>query len=573
MSLQNMLYSILLLIICLSACQKNHLNNLDREYLNLFEQATKEYKYGNMDESHSKFLELLYLADKVKPTKENQRIHLIALNYLGDIMLKAGAKKLAYKEFEKALALAERYKNEPYQVHATLNKARLEEAPKEVERVLEITNLKFGSNRENKYSLDQIKYALGLLYAKNERIEDAISIFKELLEENYSDKEKSYFYKGLGVTYRDNGDFKSAVQYFNIALELTEDINKIDKLNLFVEKASLYFITKNIGKFDSLISVIKPSISNIGDINLKKRVCELELEVYKETNNTSGKLETLSELLSLNEKIYKKSNASLSGIALNLKNLELKKEAEAHKKMNNQLKVSLALAFLLFLSGMLSLFLFYKNSIYKNQIALDSINYYIDVREADIVKLADYLHDVVNGDLAAINMHINTIKNIVPEDKFEQIQSMLRNAIEKIRNISHDINPPVLVDKGLIAAIKEKAFNWSCASLGFAVESNIDKIPFTQYNLEFTLYSCITECMNNIIRHSKASEALITFNFKENILIIEVKDNGIGFAVEEFKSRMGQRIKYFRGVFNIQSKKNEGTLIIIKVPVAEKVEV
>jgi len=549
-------------ICIISGCKKNDSANLNAKYLALYEEAVIEWKNLNIGESNALFLELLSIADRVKRSEKNKITHLRALNFLGDISLRAGEKKLAYKEFEQALSLAEKYNNETYQVLAKLNMVRLEEEPKEVERILQETKLEYGSNEKNKFSLDQIKYALGLLYAKNERIEDALNIFNDLLLEDYPDKEKSYFYKGLGISYRNKGNFKSAIVNFDKALELSDDVNKLDQLNILVERAKLYLLSESFDTLNVFIKNIKPTIDTIGDINLKKRICELQLDLYNKTDNDKGKLQTLEEMLSLKDK----SSASLGSIAVNLKNYELKKQKETEINKRNFLIVVIALIALLFLSWILSLFLLQKNSLYKNQIVLKSISEYIDVQEAGIVKLADYLHDVINADLAALKMHINILGNLIPKDKLTQIQSILKDIIEKIRELTDEINPKVLANEGLIAAIKEKALKWSCNSLNFTVESNVEKIPFTQYNLEFKIYSCITECLNNIVRHSEASEASITFNCKNGILHNTIKDNGIGFDTEKFKGRMEHTIKNLGGEFQIQSKKNEGTSISIKVP-------
>jgi len=573
------------------SCQRKDLSDLDNRYKSLYEKGVTEWKKLNIEESSSLFLELLTFVDHVNPTEENQRIHLATLNFLGDIISKAGEKKLAYKHIEQALKLAEKYNNEPYQIQAMLNMAKLEEKPIEVERILHETETKFGANRENKYPIDQINYALALLYSKNERTEDAIYTFNKLLMHDHPDRLKSYIHKGLGISFRNKGDFKSASENFDKALEFCEDINKSNELNILIEKGEIYIMSNEFEKFDKLITEIKPTIDTIQNLNLKKRLNELRLNLYNQTNNINGKVEVLSELIPLNEKIYKKSNASLGNIALNLKHYELKKETEAQKELTNQLKISLALASLLFLLATSLFILYYK--FYKkqsqlqllekeqklkeleNEKALESIYAYMNGQEEERKQHAAQLHDSLGANLAAVNMHLSLLKKDVPEKKYERISGMLKNVITETRNISHNIMPPLLVNQGVIAAISEKAIEWSLPELQFEVESNIERVALND-SLEIALYRGILECVNNIIRSAEASHAKIIFEqLENNTLQITIADNGKGFDVgiiERGEGGLGingvkNRIKYFKGNFNIDSEIGKGTTVYISVPV------
>lgn len=582
-------------IFVLFSCDKKDYSEIDSHYNNLFESAAIEWNNLNIEKSSSLLLEVISIANDVSQNKQNQRIHLKALIYLGDIFLRVGEKKLAYKEFEKALKLAEKYNDELYQVQAMLNIAGLEEDPEEVEEILRKTTHKFGSNANNKYALDQIKYALGLLYSKNNRVEDAIFIFNELLKEDYPDEVKSVFFKGLAISYRNKGSFEFAFENFDKALELSEagiSTNKYDvlKLNLLLEKADLYLKVKKYDELKQLIEDIKPSIDTISDINLKKRTNQFQLKIFNHSKNVDGKIKVLSELLLLNDQIYKKSNAALGSMTVHLESYKHKKEAEFHKTQYKYLKMCLSLTTLLFILGLLSLYLFHR--IYKkqtqlqlfekeqafkdlqNENALDSMNAYMNGQEEERKQYAAQLHDRLGANLAAVNMHLSLLKKDVPEKKYEHISGMLKNVITETRDISHNIMPPLLVNQGVIAAITEKALEWNCPALQFEVESNIEKVVLED-NLEIALYRGILECMNNIIKSANASKAQIIFQqLENNTLHITIKDNGKGFDVgiiERGEGGLGingvkNRIKYFKGHFNIQSEIGEGTIVEISVP-------
>ena len=84
------------------------------------------------------------------------------------------------------------------------------------------------------------------------------------------------------------------------------------------------------------------------------------------------------------------------------------------------------------------------------------------------------------------------------------------------------------------------------------------------------LFRIIQELLNNIIKHAKASEAIIQFNKEGNRLSIIVEDNGQGFNLAETgeKTKAGlasveSRVTYLNGKFSIDSQKETGTTVMM----------
>ncbi|RYD82758.1 MAG: sensor histidine kinase, partial [Sphingobacteriales bacterium] len=76
--------------------------------------------------------------------------------------------------------------------------------------------------------------------------------------------------------------------------------------------------------------------------------------------------------------------------------------------------------------------------------------------------------------------------------------------------------------------------------------------------------------LNNIIKHAKATEAIIQFNKDENRLSIVVEDNGHGFntAEKDEKAKAGlasveSRVTYLNGKLSIDSQKETGTTVMM----------
>jgi len=575
MLLRNTFYTFPILVICLFSCQTKKSKKLDYKYQSLYEEATDKYKYGDLDGSHLTFLELLSISDGVSPSKENQRIHLITLIYLGDITLKAGAKDLAYQEFEKALTLAEEYGNEDYQIQAILNKASLENDPVKLDSLLDYANKKFAYNPKNKYSLSQIQYGLGLLFAKNEQTSKALQIFYDLLgNETIADQDKVELYKGIGIAYKNRKDFKSAIEYFDTALQLVED-KTIMELKVLVEKAEIYCLNKQYNKFKILIEKKIPVIDNLKDLTIKRKINLLQINICDQKNDFYGKAEKLSELNALDELIDEKSKTLLVSIASNLKNLELIKEKKTQEAKSRYLKILLVLTVLLFASIITSLILFYHHI----KSALKAFNEFINGEWAAKKRIAGQLHDILATHLATIRLEFILLKKDLPSDKYEKLLNMQSETLEELRHIIYDIMPPTLENGGLITAINNKIELWNNEILHFNITSNIDEVDLYE-DLKFALYACVLECINNIVKYANATEVIIDFSLnKYQILEISISDNGIGFdtnKINEGKGGLGirgmeSRIEYFKGKFNIHSKQREGTNVSITVPTKQSI--
>lgn len=528
-----------------------------------------------MDKSHSKFLELLSIADEVSSSKKNQRIHLIALNYLGDITLKAGAKDLAYEEYEKAFVLAEKYDNEDYQIQAILNRVSLENNPEELISVLNDATNKFSYKKKNRYSLGQIKYALGLLYAKNNQETKALEIFHELLKSDvYKSQDNVEFYKGIGIAYRNKKNYALAIQHFDTALNLVEE-KTIMQLQVLIEKAETYSLSGQYDNFNDLMEKVKPTIDDLKDLTIKKRINLLQINVYEQTKNIVGKAKKLMELQALNEKIEEDEKALLVSIVTNIKDSELKKQTEAQNWKANYLKLLLALASLLSISILTSLFLFYKHT----QSALRTFNEFINGEWAARKRIAGQLHDTLGAHMAAIRLEFILLKKDISQEKHKRLLDMQSETIKELRHIIYDIMPPALINGGIITATKAKMKLWENETLQFKIVSNVDEVEVYD-DLKFALYRCILECVNNAMKYANASEVTINFYLKNNrILKINILDNGNGFDTSRIEdgagglgiSGMRSRIEYFRGKFHIQSKQKEGTTVQVVVPIKQPI--
>ena len=202
------------------------------------------------------------------------------------------------------------------------------------------------------------------------------------------------------------------------------------------------------------------------------------------------------------------------------------------------------------------------------------INAAIDGKETERKQIAEILHDNVSALLSSANMHLQATQKQFKGDEvpieIQKSQQIILEASQKIRELSHNLVSSVLLKFGLEYAIKDAAKKYSNSSLRFFTAiSNVNRYA---QEYEIKIFNIVQELINNILKHSKAEKAYIAMEEEDSMLTIMVKDDGKGFDTNKSKDGIGlnqirARVDMLNGSFEIESAKNIGTKIIIKVPV------
>jgi signal transduction histidine kinase len=180
--------------------------------------------------------------------------------------------------------------------------------------------------------------------------------------------------------------------------------------------------------------------------------------------------------------------------------------------------------------------------------------------------------------LSSANLHLQACKKIfkgsVPLE-VDKSQNIIEEASHKIRDLSHTLVSSVLLKFGLAYAIKDMAEKYSNSQL--EIEYKTKNIKRYNQDFEIKLHNIIQELINNVIKHSEASNASIHIKDKDDKIKICIKDDGKGFDKSFVKKKNGlginqinARIHMMKGKFSIDSENNPGTSITIELPVLKK---
>lgn len=190
------------------------------------------------------------------------------------------------------------------------------------------------------------------------------------------------------------------------------------------------------------------------------------------------------------------------------------------------------------------------------------------------------LHDGINQLMVSVKyrleLALSTLKKHQPgaEEHLHKGHKVLDEAIQEIRQISHDMRPTLLDDLGLLPALKNLLNDFS-ERTGIQVELDIDlqQRQLTE-EIDITFYRVVQEAITNVERYADASVLNLKGYWQGDSFRIELRDNGCGFDLtDQIRSdgiglrNMRERIELLGGQFSIDSTRGDGTWIRAQLPV------
>ena len=206
---------------------------------------------------------------------------------------------------------------------------------------------------------------------------------------------------------------------------------------------------------------------------------------------------------------------------------------------------------------------------------LNSIDLLIEGQEKERQRLAENLHDNLGGTLAALKLNIQNLEQnqdnpTITEKSIKNSLNLIDDAYHSVRNMAHEKSHGVIASQGLLPAIQNLAKKISSEKLRINIEHYGLKNRL-ENSLEIKIFRIIQELVTNIIKHSDAKEATISFTNHKSSLNIIVEDDGKGFDNKNKNRGVGlvtieKRIENIGGSIEIDSYPNRGTNIIIDLP-------
>lgn len=199
----------------------------------------------------------------------------------------------------------------------------------------------------------------------------------------------------------------------------------------------------------------------------------------------------------------------------------------------------------------------------------------VTAREDERRRLRRDLHDGLGPEIAAFSFRIAIARHLLRSDPDQAdeilfaLQSEIRNAVDIIRNLVHNLRPPVLDEYGLGEAVAELVRR----NRGDNIEVKLEipfPLPMLDAAVEVAAYRIAQEGLANVTRHAHASQARLALLVKGEILLVILEDNGVGLPPIRRPgvglTSMRERVEELGGTFIITGRAEGGTIIRAELP-------
>ncbi|CAH1193065.1 Signal transduction histidine-protein kinase/phosphatase DegS [Paenibacillus plantiphilus] len=206
-------------------------------------------------------------------------------------------------------------------------------------------------------------------------------------------------------------------------------------------------------------------------------------------------------------------------------------------------------------------------------------------QEEERKRIAREIHDGPAQSLANIVLRTEIAERMLVKKEFQLVQEELidlkrqvRSGLEEIRKIIFNLRPMALDDLGLIPTLRKYIQDFEEKTKIRTIFDTVGKEMRLPSAMEAGIYRMVQEAFSNAFKHANPSYVALEITYQAQIVKIIVKDNGIGFHVDLIESRakdsanfgligMRERVELLEGRMEIESAIDEGTKVIIHIPI------
>ncbi|HEX2042010.1 MAG TPA: sensor histidine kinase [Acidimicrobiales bacterium] len=189
-------------------------------------------------------------------------------------------------------------------------------------------------------------------------------------------------------------------------------------------------------------------------------------------------------------------------------------------------------------------------------------------------RLARDLHDGIQQQLVVLRMRLGLLQegagSQAEATNYEELGRELDRTIEQMREVTHDLYPSILLDRGLTAALRSYV-----SRLPVSARFTCSPEPFPRLppEVESGAYFLLGEAITNALKHSGAAGIAVSATVQADRLVVEVVDDGRGFLLGDVRRRGGllhmeDRARSLGGELEIASEPGKGTSVVARIPVA-----
>jgi len=188
-------------------------------------------------------------------------------------------------------------------------------------------------------------------------------------------------------------------------------------------------------------------------------------------------------------------------------------------------------------------------------------------------RLERNIHDGAQQQLVALTVKARLARQFAERDPSKtgellaQIEAETQTALEDLRDLARGIYPPLLADRGLVAALEAQT-----RKVPVPVSVSSDGVGRYAAEVEATVYFCTLEALQNVAKYAHATSTAIRLSQSNGTLWFSIADDGRGFDPAAARTGSGlqgmaDRLAAVGGTLDVGSAPGEGTTVTGNVPV------
>jgi len=202
----------------------------------------------------------------------------------------------------------------------------------------------------------------------------------------------------------------------------------------------------------------------------------------------------------------------------------------------------------------------------------------LEIQEQTMQTIGADLHDNIGQLLSLTSLTLNSIEienRLKSQQKIEAAIDLTLQSIKEMRLLGKLLQGDQLVVLGLPEAIRYQ-ISWLERAGQYEINYNQEsEMPAENNpNIDLILFRILQEILNNIIKHARATRINIKLDYQENLLLLQIEDNGIGFCTDGLPANqigmglqnISKRAAIVGGEVSIKSQMGEGTCVAIVIP-------
>ena len=206
------------------------------------------------------------------------------------------------------------------------------------------------------------------------------------------------------------------------------------------------------------------------------------------------------------------------------------------------------------------------------------------IKEDERERIARDVHDVLGGTLVAMKFEMSLLEAKLESDparareRARNVGRMVDDAIATVGRVTRELRPGILKDFGLAAAIESHGEDFAQRT---GISCNIrctDHDLNPDYDTSLALFRVFQEALTNVSKHAQAKTIQVRLMQEEDWLVLEIADDGKGFAAEDLRKPrsfglrgMRERLGSLGGTMEVSPALPHGTRLTLRVPLKPEV--